>query len=342
MIFLFVIIIRLLSGLSKLYKQIISIYCMVEFVKFKKKDPEENSIDTSQSKPEKKSFFTFRNIIVTIVLFILFSILISSCSVAISPKIAVVPITGEISTQSSNSLFSLSASSRDISTQIYSLADDTTIKAIVLDINSPGGSPVASDEISQAVEYAKERKPVISVISDLGASGAYWIAASSDEIYSAPLSLIGSIGVTSATLSFENVLEEYNVTYRRLVAGEYKDLGTPFKELEEEEEKILQSLLDSVYEEFVLHVAKNRNMSYEEAQKLATGEVFLGKDSVELGLVDEIGYMQDVLTLLLNEHGNSTLVMQYDPLYSSPSLLGIREELGGLLQTQHQIPVELR
>lgn len=324
---------------------------MVEFVKFKRKDSEQSKIlrtngsdDSSPKKePEKKSLFSIRNIILGVVLVFLLSVLVSSCTVAVSPKIAIVPISGEISTQSSNSLFSLSASSRDIANQIYSLADDTTIKAIVLDINSPGGSPVASDEISQAIYYAKENKPVISVISDLGASGAYWVAASSDKIYSAPLSIVGSIGVTSAGLSFENVLQEYNITYRRQIAGEYKDMGTPYREqTEEEEAQKIQTLLDSVHEEFILHVSNNRNMSFEEAQKLATGEIFLGKDAIDLQLVDEIGYMQQVLDELLNEHGNSALIMQYDPMYSTPTLLGIRNELGGLFETNTELPVSLK
>ena len=314
---------------------------MVEFVKFKKKDKYESTQNDSP-KNNSKPKITTKRVIWTIVITIILMFLISSCTVAISPKIAIVPIKGEISTQGTLSLFSSSASSRDIANQIYSLADDDTVKAIVLDINSPGGSPVASDEISKAIEYAKEKKEVISVISDLGASGAYWVAASTDKIYTAPLSIIGSIGVTSAGLSFEGLIEEYNITYRRQIAGEFKDMGTPYREQTEEEKEKIQLLLDLVHEEFINHIAINRNMSYDEAKLLSTGEIFLGKDAIELGLVDENKYMQEVISELKNTIGNSTLVMQYDPTYSTPTLIGIRNEFAGLLETNHQLPVNLK
>lgn len=322
---------------------------MVEFVKFKKKDNEDSSKDNSSNSSQKgsnndskKPKITTKRVIWTIVLTIVLMFLISSCTVAISPKIAIVPIKGEISTQGSMSLFSSSASSRDIANQIYTLADDETVKAIVLDINSPGGSPVASDEISKAIEYAKEKKEVISVISDLGASGAYWIAASTDRIYTAPLSIVGSIGVTSAGLSFEGLIEEYNITYRRQIAGEFKDMGSPYREQTQEEIEKTQQLLDSVHEEFINHVAMNRNMSYDEAKALSTGEIFLGKDAIELGLIDGNKYMQEVISELKNEIGNSTLVMQYDPIYSTPTLIGVRNEFAGFLQTNQELPVNLK
>ena len=195
---------------------------MVEYINY---DKEKNNSSSPDKKQEpKKPVFTLKRVIWGIVGVFILSILVSSCAVMISPKIAVVPIKGEITTNNVQTLFQSQISSRSIANQIYTLADDTTVKAIILDINSPGGSPVASDEISRAVAYARDQKDVYSVISDTGASGAYWVAVSSSEIYAAPLSIVGSIGVTSAGLSFEDFIEEYNISYRRQIAGEFKDI----------------------------------------------------------------------------------------------------------------------
>ena len=314
---------------------------MVEYVKLDessddsskdKKRSKNQSDENSNQSPKISSIITPKRIIWTIIFFILLSILVSSCTLAIAPKIAVVPISGEITTSSGISLFSSTVSSRMIANQIYTLADDNSVKGIILDINSPGGSPVASDEIAQAILYAKEKKPIYAVFSDLGASGAYWIAVSSDKIYSAPLSIVGSIGVTSATLSFEEFIREWNITYRQQTAGEFKDMGSPFREQTEQEKEMLQNLLDTVHLEFIEHIAKNRNLSVEYVTTLATGEIFLGRRAVELELIDEIGYLRDVIADMREEVGNETLVMTYIPSRTS-SIISVNVPLGDLFST---------
>ncbi|MFP4401681.1 MAG: signal peptide peptidase SppA [Candidatus Nanoarchaeia archaeon] len=300
---------------------------MVEYINYKKDD------DTSSSngkKEPRKPIFTLKRIIWGVVGIFILSILISSCVVSISPKIAVVPIKGEITTNSVQTLFQSQVSSRSIANQIYTLADDSTVKAIILDINSPGGSPVASDEISKAVAYARDQKDVYSVISDSGASGAYWVAASSTQIYAAPLSVVGSIGVTSAGLSFEDFIKEYNVSYRRQIAGEFKDMGSPFREQTPEEIEKMQNLLDTIHEAFIEHVAQNRNMSLNETRSLATGEIFLGSRAQELRLVDEIGYIRDVEQDLKDIHGNETLVLEYSS-FGQGGLFSVSNPLAGFL-----------
>lgn len=182
------------------------------------------------------------------------------------------------------------------------------IKAIVIEINSGGGSPVASDEIAQRIE--RLTKPNVAIIRDIGASGAYWIATSSDHIMANRMSLVGSIGVTGAYLSFENFLDRYNVTYNRMVAGKYKDLGTPFKELTLEEEEILNSILYDLRDEFITQVANNRNMSFEEVENISTGQVWLGKNALEMGLIDSIGSEYE-LTKYLEGVLNDTVSYSY-------------------------------
>jgi protease-4 len=218
-------------------------------------------------------------------------------------------------TSASTSIFSDSTlSSRDIANTLYTLKDDSSVKAVLLDINSPGGSPVGSEEISIAIEELKKEKPVYALINDLGASGAYWIAASTDKIYASKMSIVGSIGVTSATLGFEDFIKDFNITYRRQSAGEFKDMGTPYRKPTQKEEEILQNILDDLHSNFIQHVANSRNMTYQEASTYSTGEIFLGTKALEYNLIDEIGHYPNAIDELINiTNEPNTIVVNYGP-----------------------------
>jgi protease-4 len=164
---------------------------------------------------------------------------------------------------------------------------EKSIKAIILEIDSPGGTVVASEEIARAVKQAK--KPVVSYIRETGASGAYWIASASDKIVANPLSITGSIGVYSGYLEFSGLFDKYGVTYVDLKSGKYKDTGTPFKELSDDERKILENKLKIIHSIFISDVAKNRNLTLDMTQKLSTGIYYLGLEAYEFGLVDYLG-----------------------------------------------------
>ena len=203
-------------------------------------------------------------------------------------KIAVIPIKGTITGEGSEDLFiSGSTSSATITKWIKQANSDDSVKGIILEINSPGGTVVASEEISN--EIKRTDKPVVALIREVGASGAYWIATNSDKIVADPLSITGSIGVTSSYLEFSGLMEYYGVNYERLVAGRYKDAGSPFRELTPEERRLLQNKLDIVHEAFIDEVSKNRNLKREEVKKMADGFFYFGKEAKELGLIDELG-----------------------------------------------------
>jgi protease IV len=225
-------------------------------------------------------------------------------------NVAIIPINGVIMASSSNAIFSTDiASATNIISLLKKASEDSSVKAIVLEINSPGGSPVPSDEITQ--ELKKIEKPVIAYIREVGASGAYFIASGADRIYANRMSLTGSIGVIGSYLEFAKLLEDYNVTYRRLVAGDYKDMGSPFKELTSEEDKRLQTLLDSIHDDFIQEVADNRNLDYDYVKSLATGEVFTGKQAVKNKLVDELGGLDEVKTYLEKELNTTVEFSKY-------------------------------
>ncbi|PIN78436.1 signal peptide peptidase SppA [Candidatus Woesearchaeota archaeon CG10_big_fil_rev_8_21_14_0_10_34_8] len=203
-------------------------------------------------------------------------------------NVAVIPLKGIIVVDSNAGLFSTGyAVSTDVVEQIEKAEKDDTIKAIVLDINSPGGSPVASAEIARAISEAE--KPTVALIREYGASGAYWIASSADHIIANEVSVTGSIGVIASYLQYSELMERYNVSYERFIAGEHKDMGSPYREMTSEEKAIYQNVLDKMRGVFIREVAQNRGLEYDYVEELATGQIYLGIDALNFGLIDELG-----------------------------------------------------
>ena len=203
-------------------------------------------------------------------------------------NVAVIKINGEIAPEDAGGIFSQgSASSSAISELIEEADSDPGIKAILIEIDSPGGSAVASEEIMNSIR--KTKKPTVALIRDVGASGAYWAATGADAIVASPVSITGSIGVFSSYLEFSRLMEKYGIGYERLVAGEYKDIGVPFRNLTGKEREILQGQLDVVHAYFIKSVSENRNLSEEQVRNVSNGMAYLGIQAKELGLVDELG-----------------------------------------------------
>lgn len=226
-------------------------------------------------------------------------------------NVASIPIEGVILMDGTKtSLGEAVASAKDIVGFIEEADADDSIEAIILDINSPGGSAVASMEIAEAVKKAE--KPVIAVIREIGASGAYWIASAADTIYARDLSITGSIGVIASYIEFAGLLERYNMTYRRLVAGERKDIGNPFRELKDYEADLMQQKLDYMHEVFIAHVAANRGLAVEDVRVLADGFIYLGVEAKENGLIDEIGSYADAVAAIEADLNITVEIEEYE------------------------------
>jgi len=298
---------------------------MVDFVKLKE-DNEDNNKD-------KKIKISFRKILLIMLMFFMISSIFTSLSLSMSSKIAVVPIKGVITTDKSTSLYGSTTSSREIANILYELKDDNSVKSVILDINSPGGSPVASEEISKAIIELRKQKKVYGLINDIGASGAFWIGVSCDKLYASSMSTIGSIGVTSAGLSFENFIKQYNITYRKQTAGKYKDMGSPFRKPSNEENEIIQKILDEIHENFINHVANSRNLSYEQVKKYATGEVFLGTKALSIGFIDDIMNYEELVNKL-TKNDSSILVIDYGPEKTFSEKLGLNSIFGFSTKSQ--------
>ncbi len=202
-----------------------------------------------------------------------------------SDKIVFIPIKGTIVSSNSDGIFDEQrVTSTGVINYLNKAKNDKTIKAIILEINSPGGEALASREIVEAVKGMN--KPVVAWIRDVGASGAYWVASASDSIIADELSVTGSIGVSGSYLQFDGLMGKYGVTYERLVGGRYKDLGSSYKELSTEERGILQEKINTIHRIFSEDVSKNRKR---DLSRYSNGEFFLGIEAKEFGLIDYFG-----------------------------------------------------
>jgi len=256
-------------------------------------------------------FLLITLVAVGFILSIIMSLFIGSDVESLSGNVAVIPVKGVILGDDGDYLFDEVVSSEEAIELIEKAAENPNIKAIILEINSPGGSPVASEEIANAIK--KTNKTTVAWIREVGASGAYWVASSSDYIVASRMSITGSIGVIGSYLEFEGLVNRYNLTYRRLVSGKYKDIGDPFKELTQEEQEILQKNLDSIRDFFVEEVAKNRNMKKYEVEKAANGLFYLGEEAKKLGLIDEIGGKDEAIKFIEEKEAITAELVDYEP-----------------------------
>ncbi|MFH1786839.1 MAG: signal peptide peptidase SppA [archaeon] len=182
-----------------------------------------------------------------------------------------------------------------IASLIKEAEENPSVKAIVLEINSPGGSPVSSDEIARAVRDAE--KPTVAWLGDIAASGGYWIAASADKIVAHPMSVTGSIGAFSLLVELSDLMDDVGVNVEYIQSAEYKSLGSPFHNATDEEKQILLDMVLEIHEQFVQTVAESRGMDVEAVRKIADGRPFSGRTAYELGLVDSLGNEQDAIEL---------------------------------------------
>ncbi|MFC1454704.1 signal peptide peptidase SppA [Candidatus Undinarchaeota archaeon] len=206
-------------------------------------------------------------------------------------KIAIIEIKGTITSSPVNG----GVDPVPIIELIKKAEENTAIRAIILEINSGGGAPVASDEIARAVRDAE--KPTVAWIGDVGASGGYWIASSADKIVAHPMSITGSIGAFSLLIEAEELMDKIGLNVEYIDSAEYKAIGNPFHNATDAERAILQGIVMEIHEEFVKNVAENRNMTLAEVREIADGKPFTGNRAYELGLVDELGNEKDAIEL---------------------------------------------
>ena len=178
-----------------------------------------------------------------------------------------------------------------VNTQIRKLAEDSSVKAIILHINSPGGGAAASQEIfNEVVRVRHEKnKQIVASVESVGASGAYYIASGCDRIYANDASVVGSIGVIMEWTNYGDLYKWAKLKSVVIHAGTLKDAGDPTRDPTPEEQKYFQSLVDNMYGQFVHDVAVGRHTTDDRIRPLATGQVWTGEQALKLGLIDKIG-----------------------------------------------------
>jgi len=185
--------------------------------------------------------------------------------------------------------------SKEIVQQIKEFREAESVKAIVIRIDSPGGGVGASQEIYREIRKTIAEKKVIASMGSVAASGGYYVAAASDGIIANPGTITGSIGVIMGYTNFEALLEKIGLQPVVIKSGEYKDLGSPVREMKEEERKLLAALTQKIHRQFIGDIADGRQLDIARIEPIADGRIFTGEEAKELGLVDRLGNFQDAV-----------------------------------------------
>ncbi len=221
-------------------------------------------------------------------------------------KVLVLEISGMISSQKDSGIFPSPNLLAHVKEVLSAAEEDENVKAVVVKINSPGGTVTASDILYHEFRSFKERRkiPIIISMMDLSTSGGYYIAAAGDHIVAHPSTVTGSLGVIMLTMNASGLLEKIGVETTAVTSGPRKDMGSPFRAMTQEERAIFQNVIDSFYQRFLTVIQEGRTkLSTEQIRQLADGRIYSGEQAKMLGLVDTIGYVEDAITLAKQKAG---------------------------------------
>lgn len=235
-----------------------------------------------------------------------------------SDKVLLLDVDGIITSSSEGGMFSRFESPvAYLKERLTDAAKDRRVKAIVMRVNSPGGGVTASDIMYKELKAFREKSgvPVVACFMDVAASGGYYISMAADRIVCHPTCVTGSIGVIAQLATIDKMLEKLGIEPVTVKSGEHKDIGTPLRMPTDEEKKIMQALVDSMYERFVRTVSDGRKMGVEKVREIADGRVYDAEEALRLGLVDQVGYLDDAIAAAEKEAGieDATVVMYQRP-----------------------------
>jgi protease-4 len=227
---------------------------------------------------------------------------------SIGGSVALIHVSGVISIEGGLDMSTLSSSTSSDTLVAYLEKAELTpgISAVVLEINSPGGGPVAGMEVARKIKSMT--KPVIAWIREMGASAAYIIASACDKIVSSEYSIVGSLGATASYLSFGKTLDDYNVTYNQITTGKYKDMGSPYRDPTSEELEIYKDIAEKISNDVTAFVKENRP-NVTNWTDVETARIYIGFDAKEIGLVDYIGSKDVLVSVLKNITKASTVTL---------------------------------
>jgi protease-4 len=226
-------------------------------------------------------------LVILLVLFFLITVsllfVVFQKHIPIGERVAVIRIEGPI------------IDSKDTIDEINDYVKDSSIKAIVLRIDSPGGAVAPSQEIYEEVRKAAVKKKIVVSMGSVAASGGYYIASAATKIFANPGTLTGSIGVIMEIPNFAGLMNKVGVKTEVIKSGKHKDIASVFRGIGKEEREILQGALDNVHEQFISAVSEGRKMLIDDVRKIADGRIFTGEQALKEGLVDELGNLEDAV-----------------------------------------------
>ncbi|WNY28772.1 hypothetical protein MmiEs2_09750 [Methanimicrococcus stummii] len=276
------------------------------------------------AKKSNKGFWTVAALVLILVVFVSAIYIAadgSSGSISSGNKVAVIHISGPMYT-GELPYGSGYAGSDSIAAHIRAAVDNSSVKAIVLRIDSPGGTGSCSQEINAEIERAQSSgKPVVTSMGDQATSAAYYVASQTDYIYATPSTITGSIGVYTVHYDKSAAYDEAGIDVTMIKSGEMKDTGADFRPMTAAEEKYLQSVIDDMFRIFVKDVAEGRNMSYEEVLSLADGRYYTGNAAKENGLIDDFGNLYAATDKAAELAGLNSYTLYYPDNLTLSSLL---------------------
>ncbi|MFC7322793.1 signal peptide peptidase SppA [Halobacillus campisalis] len=230
-----------------------------------------------------------------------------------SERIARISVDGTIMSGQGGNLFEGEGYNHELFLeQLDTIKEDSTIKGVLLYVNSPGGGVFESAEIhDKLLEIKEEGKQLYVSMGGMAASGGYYISAPADQIFASNETFTGSLGVIMQSINYEELANEYGVKFNTIKSGEFKDIMSPTKEMTEEDREILQTLVDESYQGFVDVISEGRDMPEDEVIDIADGRIYSGQQAVENGLIDNIGFEEDALQALKDEMGTNPEVIEY-------------------------------
>ncbi|RPI68497.1 MAG: signal peptide peptidase SppA, partial [Geobacteraceae bacterium] len=248
---------------------------------------------------------------------------------ALGAKVGVIEMTGVI------------MSANEILEDLREFREDSAIKAIVLRIDSPGGSVAPSQEIHDAVKKTAEVKPVVVSMGSIAASGGYYIAVAGQQIVANPGTMTGSIGVIMEFANYEELLKKIGWQNIVVKSGRFKDIGSPNRPMSDADRQLLQAMIDDVQSQFVDAVAQGRNLSPEEVKQIADGRIMTGRQALAAGLVDKLGGLETAIDLAADLAGIVDPEVVY-PLKPPRKLIdyimqGTADHLFKIMQQQSQL-----
>ena len=237
-------------------------------------------------------------------------------------KILIIEISGIISQKSKQSLTGFDIKTDPVARikeELEKASLDKRVKAVILKINSPGGTVTASDIIYREIVRFKEKKniPVIACLMDVAASGGYYVANAADTIIAHPTTITGSIGVIALKFNVKGLMDKFGVTEESIKSGDKKDILSPFRGITKEEEKLMQEIIDSLHKQFIAVVdAGRKDLTEDEIKPLADGRIYTAGQALDYKLIDSVGYLDDAITAAKKHSGlkKARVVMYHRPM----------------------------